>query len=52
MVDLRRAAAIVGVLEQVTGYAHDESESRIRGGIVIKAPEDSGLPKYIRVQVS
>ena len=45
MVDLRRAAAIVGVHEHVTRYAPDKSELQIQGESVIKALEDAGLVK-------
>ena len=45
MVDLRRAAAIVGVHEHVTRYAPDKSELQIQGESVIKALEDAGLSK-------
>ena len=37
MVDLRRAAAIVGVHEHVTRYAPDKSELQIQGESIIKA---------------
>ena len=36
MVDLRRAAAIVGVHEHVTRYAPDKSELQIQGESIIK----------------
>ena len=45
MVDLRRAAAIVGVHEHPTRYAPDKSETLIIGESVIKAVEDAGLRK-------
>ena len=45
MVDLRRAAAIVGVHEHVTRYAPDKSELQIQGESIIKALEDAGLSK-------
>lgn len=45
MVDLRRAAAIVGVHEHVTRYAPDKSELQIQGESVIKALDDAGLKK-------
>ncbi len=45
MVDLRRAAAIVGIHEHVTRYAPDKSELQIKGESVIKALEDAGLEK-------
>ena len=45
MVDLRRAAAIVGIHEHVTRYAPDKSELQIQGESVIKALEDAGLTK-------
>ena len=45
MVDLRRAAAIVGIHEHVTRYAPDKSELQIQDESVIKALEDAGLTK-------
>ena len=45
MVDLRRAAAIVGVHEHITRYAPDKSELQIQGESIIKALEDAGLGK-------
>ena len=45
MVDLRRAAAIVGVHEHITRYAPDKSELQIQGESIIKALEDAGLSK-------
>ena len=45
MVDLRRAAAIVGVHEHITRYAPDKSEAQIQGESIIKALEDAGLEK-------
>jgi acetyl-CoA C-acetyltransferase len=45
MVDLRRAAAIVGIHEHPTRYAPDKSELQIQGESVIKALEDAGLTK-------
>ena len=45
MVDLRRAAAIVGIHEHVTRYAPDKSELLIQGESVIKALADAGLTK-------
>jgi len=45
MVDLRHAAAIVGIHEHVTRYAPDKSELQIQGESVIKALEDAGLGK-------
>jgi acetyl-CoA C-acetyltransferase len=45
MVDLRRAAAIVGIHEHTTRYAPDKSELQIQGESVIKALEDAGLTK-------
>ena len=45
MVDLRRAAAIVGIHEHVTRYAPDKSELQVQGESVIKALEDAGLEK-------
>jgi acetyl-CoA C-acetyltransferase len=45
MVDLRRAAAIVGVYEHPTRYAPDKSELQIQGESAIKALEDAGLGK-------
>ena len=45
MVDLRRAAAIVGIHEHVTRYAPDKSELQIQGESVIKALADAGLGK-------
>ena len=41
MVDLRRAAAIVGIHEHVTRYAPDKSELQIQGESVIKALADA-----------
>ncbi len=45
MVDLRKAAAIVGVYEHPTRYAPDKSELQIQGESAIKALEDAGLSK-------
>src|SRR5918996_4084174 len=45
MVDLRHAAAIVGIHEHVTRYAPDKSELQIQGESIIKALEDAGLTK-------
>ena len=45
MVDLRKAAAIVGIHENVTRYAPDKSELQLQGESVIKALEDAGLEK-------
>ena len=45
MVDLRRAAAIVGIHEHVTRYAPDKSELQIQGESVINALADAGLTK-------
>ena len=45
MVDLRRAAAIVGIHEHVTRYSPDKSELQIQGESVIKALADAGLTK-------
>ena len=45
MVDLRRAAAIVGIHEHPTRYAPDKSELQIQGESAIKALEDAGLSK-------
>ena len=45
MVDLRRAAAIVGVHEHPTRYAPDKSDTLIIAESVIKAVEDAGLEK-------
>ena len=45
MVDLRKAAAIVGVHEHPTRYAPDKSELQVQGESVIKALEDAGLSK-------
>ncbi len=45
MVDLKHAAAIVGIHEHVTRYAPDKSELQIQGESVIKALEDAGLTK-------
>ena len=45
MVDLRKAAAIVGVYEHPTRYAPDKSELQIQGESVVKALEDAGLSK-------
>ena len=45
MVDLRKAAAIVGVYEHPTRYAPDKSELQVQGESVIKALEDAGLSK-------
>ena len=44
-VDLRKAAAIVGIHEHVTRYAPDKSELQIQGESVIKALDDAGLGK-------
>ena len=44
-VDLKRAAAIVGIHEHVTRYAPDKSELQLQGECVIKAVEDAGLTK-------
>ena len=49
MVDLRRAAAIVGVHEHVTRYSPDKSELQIQGESVIKALDDAGLSQWARV---
>ena len=45
MVDLKHAAAIVGIHEHVTRYAPDKSELQIQGESVIKALGDAGLTK-------
>ena len=45
MVDLRRAAAIVGIHEHPTRYAPDKSELQVQGESAIKALEDAGLSK-------
>ena len=45
MVDLKRAAAIVGIYEHPTRYAPDKSELQIQGECAIKALEDAGLSK-------
>ena len=45
MVDLRRAAAIVGVHEHITRYAPDKSELQIQAESIQKALEDAGLEK-------
>ena len=45
MVDLRHAAAIVGIHEHATRYAPDKSELQIQGESIIKALEDAGLTK-------
>ena len=45
MVDLRRAAAIVGIYEHPARYAPDKSELQIQAESVIKALEDAGLSK-------
>ena len=45
MVDLRRAAAIVGIHEHATRYAPDKSDLQIEGEATIKALEDAGLSK-------
>ena len=45
MVDLRRAAAIVGVHEHPARYAPDKSEMLIQGESAISALKDSGLSK-------
>ena len=42
MVDLRRAAAIVGVHEHITRYAPDKSEAQIQGESIIEALKDAG----------
>ena len=42
-VNLKGAAAIVGIHEHVTRYAPDKSELQIQGESVIKAVEDAGL---------
>lgn len=45
MVDLRKAAAIVGIHEHPTRYAPDKSELQIQAESVIMALEDAGLTK-------
>ena len=45
MVDLRRAAAIVGIHEHPARYAPDKSELQIQGESAIKALQDAGLSK-------
>ncbi len=45
MVDLRHAAAIVGIHEHPIRYAPDKSELQIQGESAIKALEDAGLSK-------
>lgn len=45
MVDLKRAAAIVGIYEHPTRYAPDKSELQIQGESAIKALENAGLSK-------
>ena len=45
MVDLRKAAAIVGIHEHPARYAPDKSELQIQGESVIKALDDAGLTK-------
>ncbi len=45
MVDLRRAAAIVGIHEHPARFAPDKSELQIQGESAIKALEDAGLSK-------
>jgi acetyl-CoA C-acetyltransferase len=45
MVDLKRAAAIVGINEHITRYSPDKSELQIQGESVIKALDDAGLTK-------
>lgn len=45
VVDLRRAAAIVGVYEHPTRYAPDKSELQIQAECAVKALEDAGLGK-------
>ena len=45
MVDLRRAAAIVGVYEHPTRYAPDKSELQVQGESAARALEDAGLSK-------
>ena len=45
MVDLRKAAAIVGAYEHPTRYAADKSALQIQGECAIKALEDAGLTK-------
>ncbi len=45
MVDLRRAAAIVGVHEHPARYAPDKSEMLIQGESAISALKDAGLSK-------
>ena len=45
MVDLRKAAAIVGIHEHPARYAPDKSELLIQAESVIKALEDAGLTK-------
>ena len=45
MVDLRHAAAIVGIYEHPTRYAPDKSELQVQGESAIKALEDAGLSK-------
>ena len=44
-VDLKRAAAIVGIHEHITRYAPDKSELQVQGESVIRAVEDAGLTK-------
>ena len=45
MVDLRHAAAIVGIHEHPARFAPDKSELQIQGESAIKALEDAGLSK-------
>ena len=45
MVELRRAAAVVGVHEHPARYAPDKSEMQLQGESAIKALQDAGLSK-------
>jgi len=45
VVDLRKAAAIVGIYEHPARYAPDKSELQIQGESAVKALEDAGLSK-------
>ena len=45
MVDLRKAAAVVGAYEHPTRYAPDKSPLQIQGECAAKALEDAGLSK-------
>ena len=45
MVDLRKAAAIVGIHEHAVRYAPDKSELQVQAESIIKALEDAGLSK-------